>query len=500
MPAEIVPEWNHRAECDARNEVRKRSRALPDGVAGLGAEPHLKEECGLFGIWGHKDAAKITYYGLHSLQHRGQDGAGIVVKNNGELSRHKGFGLLTEVFTGETLDKMQGTAAIGHVLYARAKNADLAGIHPFLFHFERNSLAICHNGSLVNAKSIRHRLEEYGSIFQTSSNSETMAHVIKRNTHANFIDSVKMALKQVKGGFAYTLLTQTELIAARDPRGLRPLVIGRLGHSYVVASETCAFDTIGADYVRDVAPGEMVIIDDRGMRTETFTDDRDLAVCSMEYIYFARPDSNIAGVNVHTSRKNVGRVLAEESPTKADIVVALPDSGVSAAIGYAEASGIPYEMGLIKNRYIGRTFIQPTQDLREQGVKMKLSAVRSIVAGKSLVLVDDSIVRGTTSKRIVALLRETGAREIHMKIASPMFTHPCFYGIDLPDPSELISYNNTPWDISEIIGVDSLAFISESGLATAVGIPHEGACRGLCMGCFNGNYPTNLYDFEVQNV
>lgn len=458
---------------------------------------NIREKCGVFGIWGHKEAARISYYGLHSLQHRGQDGAGIVVKNNGDLIRHKGQGLLTEVFTEDILQSFHGSAAIGHVLYATRGNTDQAGIQPLLFHFEKSSLALCHNGKLVNAPSLKRRLEEYGSIFQSNCDSELLAHLIKRTRHITFIDSVKQALSQVRGGFAGLLLTQTEMIAVRDQRGLRPLVIGRLGHSYVVASETCALDTIGADFVRDVAPGEIIIINDRGMRAENFSADREMAVCSMEFIYFARPDSNIEGANVHSSRKNVGRALAFESPAKAaDVVVAVPDSGVSAAIGYAEASGIPYEIGLIKNRYIGRTFIAPAQELREQGVKMKLSAVRSIIAGKSIVLVDDSIVRGTTSKRIVASLREMGAREVHMKIASPLFRYPCFYGIDLPSTEELIAYNNSPWDIGEIIGVDSIAFISEEGLANAIGLPFQSSCRGLCLGCFSGEYPIDLYDYH----
>jgi len=464
---------------------------MSDGVS-------LKEKCGVFGIWGHEDAAWLSYYGLHSLQHRGQDGAGIVVKNNGNLARHKGAGLLTEVFTEQTLDGLTGTAALGHVLYASGSKADLAAIQPLLFHFQKHSMALCHNGNIVNAPSLRNRLESYGSIFQSASDSELVAHLIKRANHITFVDSVKRALLQVRGGFAGLLLTQNELIAARDPRGIRPLAIGRLGHSYVVASETCAFNAIGADYVRDVAPGEIIVIDDRGLRTEVYAEDSSLAVCSMEYIYFARPDSNIEGVNVHTSRKNAGRILSEESPALADVVVAVPDSGTSAGIGYAEGSGIPYEIGLIKNRYIARTFISPSQNLREQGVKLKLSAVQSIVAGKSVVLVEDSIVRGTTSKRVVKRLRESGAREIHMKVASPMFKYPCFYGIDLPSAKELIGNGHTQEEIAEMIGVDSLSFISEEGMAKAVGIPNAGKCQGLCMGCLNGSYPTELYDFAAK--
>ena len=458
---------------------------------------NIRERCGIFGIWGHKEAARLSYYGLHSLQHRGQDGAGIVVKNNESLIRHKGHGLITEVFSEESLKNFHGMAAIGHVLSATEDTVDQACIQPLLFHFEKSSLALCHNGNLVNAPSLKRKLEAQGSIFQSNCDSELLAHVIKRTRDSSFVDSVKDAMSNTRGGYAGLLLTQNEMIAVRDQRGLRPLVIGRLGHSYVLASETCALDAIGADFLRDVAPGEIIVINDRGMKAEYYTADREMAVCSMEFIYIARPDSNIEGANVHASRKNAGRHLAAESPpNNADLVMAVPDSGVSAAIGYAEACGLPYEIGLIKNRYIGRTFIAPGQSLREQGVKLKLSAVRSIVGGKSIILVDDSIVRGTTTKHTIALLREMGAREIHMKIASPLFKRPCFYGIDLASEEELIAHNNSIWDIGEIIGVDSIFFMSQEGLANAIGLPYQSKCKGLCIGCFSGEYPTDLYDYR----
>ncbi|MDR0273680.1 MAG: amidophosphoribosyltransferase [Clostridiales bacterium] len=459
----------------------------------------INHECGLFGIWKHDEAARLAYYGLHSIQHRGQDGAGIVVKNGDTLTRKKGDGLLTEAFTGEMLADMPGTSAIAHVLYAKS-GAKTHTAQPLLFHSETNSLAVCDNGSFVNSKSIRLKLEEYGSIFQTNSNSEILAHIIRRSRRTNFLDGLKIALSQVYGGFAVLVMTQDGMYAARDRRGLRPLVIGKLGDSYIVASETCAFDTVGATYVRDVAPGEVVTIDDTGMKSEFYTSDRDLNVCGMEFIYISRPDSSIEGVNVHTSRKNAGRILAKESPTKADVVIASPDTGISAAIGYAEALSIPYEIGLIRNRYIGRTFIAPSQNLREQGVKMKLSAVRSIVEGKSVVLVDDSIVRGTTVKHIANLLKEAGANEVHMKIASPLFKYACYYGIDLPSPKELIAHKRTVGQIAELVGADSVAFISEKGLADAIGISHAGKCRGLCMACLNGDYPTHLQDFAGVEV
>jgi len=452
----------------------------------------LNEACGLFGVWGHKDAASVVYYGLHAQQHRGQDGAGIVVKNGDNLTRHRGPGLVSEAFTKEIIDTtLKGTAAIGHTRYAmtgKLHNQD--GYQPRLFHFEKSSLAICHNGSLMNSQELRHDLEEDGSIFQTTADAETLAHLIRKNREPLLLDKLKAALAQIKGGFAFLLLTQKKMIAARDPRGTRPLVIGKLGDIYVVASETCAFDIVGAEYVRDVAPGEIVIIDDEGLRSYSFTSDAWLAVCAMEYIYFARPDTNIQGINVHASRKNIGRRLAKESPSPAaDIVIAAPDTGVSAAIGYAEESGTPYEMGLIKSRYVARTFIEPSQELRAQGVKMKLSAVRAIVEGKIVVLVDDSMVRGTTSTRIVTLLREAGAKEVHMKIASPLFKHPCYYGVDMQSTSELIAHGNTVAEINKIIGTDSLSFVSEEGLAEAIGIPCGKNGSGLCMACFNGNYP-----------
>jgi len=455
----------------------------------------LNEECGIFGIWGHKDAAQVTYYGLHSLQHRGQEGTGIVVKNQDKLLRHKGKGLVSEVFAKDTLEALTGTAAIGHVHYTPTGKTDIANIQPFLFHFEENSLAICHNGKLVNAKSLRRELEGLGSIFQTRSNAEILAHLIKRAPRLNTVESLKEALLQIKGGFAYMLLTQDELIAARDPNGIRPLSIGKLGERYVVASETCAFDTIGAMFVRDVLPGEMIVIDDSGLKSVCYTEETGMAVCSMEFVYFARPDSNIAGVNVHTARKNMGKILAKESPGLADVVVGVPDSGISAAIGYSEISGIPYEIGLIKNRYIARTFIQPSQELREQGVKMKLSAVRGVVEGKRVILIDDSIVRGTTSKRLISLLREAGAKEVHMKVASPPLKFPCFYGIDLTAADELIAFENSIEEIRQIIGVDALSFLSIEGLIRAVNLPYDGAYKGLCMAYFNGDYPTPLYDY-----
>lgn len=455
----------------------------------------LNESCGLFGIWGHKAAAQVSYYGLHSLQHRGQEGAGIVVRREAGLFRHKGSGLVSEVFHRDVLETMEGTAAIGHVRYPTNGKVDIADVQPHLFHFEKSSLSICHNGSLVNAHSLRHELEEGGSIFQTTSDSEILAHLIRRKKCPTLVDGIKESLREIKGGFAFLLLTPKKLIAARDPNGIRPLSIGKLGDSYVLASETCAFDQIGAQFVRDVSPGEIIVIDDSGLQAQQYEENAGMALCSMEFIYFARPDSNIEGVNVHTARKNMGKILAKEAPIEADLVVGVPDSGISAAIGYSEVSQIPYEIGLIKNRYVARTFIAPSQDLREQGVKMKLSAVRKVVEGRRVVLIDDSIVRGTTSQRLVVLLREAGAKEVHMKIASPPLKYPCYYGIDLQTSSELIAHKHSVEEIKNILKVDSLSFLSEEGLIESVNLPYEGKYKGLCMSYFNGDYPTPLYDF-----
>jgi amidophosphoribosyltransferase len=452
----------------------------------------LNEECGIFGIWGHENAAQITYYGLHSLQHRGQEGAGIVVAHQGTLQGHKGLGLVTEVFSNGVLQSLQGAAAIGHVRYSTAGGGGYENVQPLLFRSQTGSIALAHNGNLVNAMDLKIQLEEQGSIFQTTSDTEVFAHLIRRSQAPTLKEQIKEALTYVEGAFAFLLLTETELYIALDPYGFRPLSIGRLGNAYVVASETCAFDVVGAAYEREVEPGELIIISAEGIRSERFAPKQTRSICSMEYIYFARPDSNVDGINIHTARKNLGKRLALEAPVEADIVTGVPDSSISVAIGYAEATGIPYELGLIKNRYVGRTFIQPSQSLREQGVKMKLSPVRGVVAGKRVVMVDDSIVRGTTSKRIVAMLREAGATEVHVRISSPPITHPCFYGIDTSTKEELIASKHTVEEIRKIIGADSLAFLSQEGLLEAIGRPHHLPLRGQCMACFTGKYPTDI--------
>ena len=460
----------------------------------------LNEECGVFGIWGHTDAAKLTYFGLHSLQHRGQEGAGILANDPGTLRRLRDTGLLSEVFRNPlNLEKLTGNSAIGHVRYATAGEASVDNIQPFLFRFQDTQFGLAHNGNLTNAQSLKSELEKNGAIFSSTSDSEILAHLIRRSHNPSFMGKIKEALNTVKGGFAYLMLFEDKLIAALDPNGFRPLSIGKMSNgALVVSSETCAFEVIGAEWIRDVHPGELVIFDENGITYDRYTDDTQLAICSMEYIYFARPDSNIQGVNVHTARKRMGAQLAREFKNQADIVVGVPNSSLSAAMGFAEESGLPNEMGLIKNQYVQRTFIQPTQELREQGVRMKLSAVSGVVKGKRVVMIDDSIVRGTTSRRIVKLLKEAGATEVHVAIASPALAYPCFYGIDIQSREELIAANHTVEETCEIIGADSLTYLSVEGLIDSIGIDTDAPNGGLCVAYFDGKYPTPLYDYEER--
>jgi amidophosphoribosyltransferase len=458
----------------------------------------LNEECGIFGVWGHRDAAQITYYGLHSLQHRGQEGAGIVVTDGEQLKTKKGMGLVTEVFKQDEINELYGKAAIGHVRYATAGGGGYENVQPLLFRSQSGGLALAHNGNLVNANALKHQLEGQGSIFQTTSDTEVLAHLIKRGGNLPLKERMKNALSMLKGAYAFLVMTEDEMMIALDPLGMRPLSLGRLGDAYVVASETCAFDVVGATFEREVEPGELIIISDEGIRTERFSGFQSRAICSMEYIYFARPDSNVDQINVHSARKNLGRWLALEAPAEADVVTGVPDSSISAAIGYAESMGIPYELGLIKNRYVGRTFIQPSQSLREQGVKMKLSPVRGIVEGKRVVMVDDSIVRGTTSRRIVNMLRHAGATEVHVRISSPPIKNPCYYGIDTSTKEELIASSRSIEEIRQIIGADSLSFLSNEGLLQAIGRPDQDENKGQCLACFTGRYPTEIYPDTVH--
>ncbi|WP_062106214.1 amidophosphoribosyltransferase [Bacillus niameyensis] len=453
----------------------------------------LNEECGVFGVWGHHDAAQITYYGLHSLQHRGQEGAGIVVTDGQRLKGIRGEGLVNDVFDEKKLATLTGKSAIGHVKYGGADKGGIENVQPLLFHSQSGSLALAQNGNLINALDLKHQLEMQGSIFQSTSDTEVLAHLIKRSGYLALKDKMKNALSMVKGAYALVLLTEDELIIALDPNGLRPLSIGRIGDTYCVSSETCAFDLIGAEFVRDVEPGELIIINDDGLYAEPFAFSTSRAVCTMEYVYFSRPDSDIQGINIHTARKNLGKVLASEANISGDVVTGVPDSSISAAIGFAEKAGIPYEMGLIKNRYVGRTFIKPSQELREQGVKMKLSPVRKVVEGKRVIMVDDSIVRGTTSKRIVTMLKEAGALEVHVCISSPPMKHPCFYGIDVSTHEELMASAHSVEEMREIIGADSLTFLSVEGMLEAIGRKGIDKNCGQCLACFTGEYPTEIY-------
>ncbi|CAG7644170.1 Amidophosphoribosyltransferase [Paenibacillus solanacearum] len=469
-----------------------------EGVAAHnGLFDKLGEECGVFGVFGHAEAASLSYYGLHALQHRGQESAGICVAGSGEeFKYHRGMGLVKEVFNNDILGPMTGSTAIGHVRYSTSGESKLANAQPLVFKYREGDLAVATNGNLTNAPQIKKDLEKQGSIFQTTSDTEVVAHLIARSKHDDIVSAVKEALLKVEGAYAFLFMAQDKLIVARDPHGLRPFVAGRLGTAWLFASESCAFDAVGAQYYRDIEPGELLVLD---MKTGRVTEDRfspikQRAVCAMEYIYFARPDSDIDAVNIHSARKRMGRQLAMESFVDADVVTGVPDSSISAAIGYAEQTGIPYELGLIKNRYTGRTFIQPSQELREQGVKMKLSAVRSIVAGKRVVIIDDSIVRGTTSLRIVNLLREAGAKEVHMRISSPPFANPCFYGIDTPSRTELIAAVKSIEEIRQAINADSLHFLSKEGLLTAIGHTTSDATRGYCTACFDNRYPTPVPD------
>lgn len=455
----------------------------PDGGDGL------HEECGVFAVYGVPDAAELTYYGLHSLQHRGQEGCGIVTADErGTLKRIKGEGLVSEVFNEERLAGLKGNMAIGHVRYSTTGGGGIENVQPFLFRHNTGDFALAHNGNLVNSAPLRRFLENRGSLFQSTSDSEILAHLIKKESSDKpRIFAITEALNMIEGAFAFIIMTSNRIYACRDKYGLRPLSIGRLGNGYVLSSETCAFDVIGAEFLRDVEPGEIITIDGHGLRSRKYSEYRRNAMCAMEYVYFARPDSDIEGRNVHSFRKESGRLLFEEAPADADIVVGVPDSSLSAAMGYSEASGLPYEMGLIKNKYIGRTFIQPSQSMREKGVRMKLSAVKTIVRGKRVVLVDDSIVRGTTSRRIVTMLREAGALEVHLRIASPAIRMPCFYGVDISTYDELLCARRSVDEAREAIGADSLAFLSEDALFRA------GHRQDMCTACFNGRYPTDLY-------
>lgn len=449
----------------------------------------LHEECGVFGVFNVPNASEMAYYGLHALQHRGQEACGIVTYDEKEFHKIKGTGVITEVFNTENIKRLPGSQCIGHVRYSSEKANTIENIQPLFFYHHAGDFALAHNGNIVNSKALKKYLERKGTLFQSTSDSEILAHLIKKgNQTESRIDAISNALNMLEGAFSFVILTKDRLYACRDKYGLRPLSIGKIGDGYCVSSETCAFSVIGATYVRDVLPGEIISIGKEGLSSTLYSEFRKFKMCAMEYIYFARPDSDIENVNVHAFRKESGKLLYKQNPIDADIVIGVPDSSLSAAIGYAEASGISYEMGLIKNKYIGRTFIEPSQALREKGVRMKLSAVRSIVNGKRVVLIDDSIVRGTTSIKILKMLYEAGAKEVHVCIASPQIKHPCFYGVDIKTYEELISAKHSLEEIRDIIGATSLTFLEEKYLLEAA---HR---TDMCTSCFSGVYPTELYE------
>ena len=445
---------------------------------------------GVLAVYGVPDASTHIYYGLHNLQHRGQEGAGIITfDEEGTPHSHRGLGLLSEVFTNGELKKLPGTLGLGSVKYANASKGGLQNVEPLFFRHYTGDFAMAGEGNLVNAPQLTAYLEKQGSLFQTNTDSEILAHLIKKTGSEDRIARIIKALNMLEGGFTFVIVTRNRIYACRDKYGIKPLCLGKLGDGYVISSESCALGIMGAEFLRDVNPGEVICLDEHGLRSNLYSKFSRHHMCAMEYIYFARPDSDIDGCNVHAYRKEAGRRLARECPAQADIVVGVPESSLSAAMGYAEESGIPYEMGLVKHKYVGRTFIQPVQSMRELGVKMKLSPVRSIVAGKRIVLVDDSIVRGTTSLKIVRMLREAGAKEVHVRIASPMMKYTCHYGVDTSTPEELLCSHRTLEEACEAIQADTLGYLSpESTRDSCFG------CADPCQACFTGQYPTLLYN------
>jgi len=465
-------------------------------------EDHFREECGVFGVFGHPDAAAHTALGLHALQHRGQEAAGLVSYDGTQFHAHRGLGHVGDNFSDpEIINGLVGEAAIGHVRYATTGETVLRNVQPLFADFEFGGLAICHNGNLTNAYSLRRELVRRGSLFQSTTDTEVIVHLIATSLRATVVDRMIDALRRVEGAYSLVAMSSQELIGVRDPLGVRPLVLGRLGTTWILASETCAFDIIGAEFVRDVEPGEMVVINAGGLRSLTPFPRPPSRLCVFEYIYFARPDSIVEGSSVYEARKRIGGELARESHVDADVVIPVPDSGVPAAIGYASAARIPFELGIIRNHYVGRTFIEPTDHIRHLGVKLKHNTNRAQIEGKRVILVDDSIVRGTTSTKIVEMVRQAGAREVHMRISSPPTTHSCFYGIDTPERERLLASRLDVDGMARYIGADSLAFISIDGLYRAMG--HDGRDARqpqYCDACFTGDYPIPLTDHDGGSV
>lgn len=444
----------------------------------------MKEYCGLFGVYGHREATQLTYLGLYALQHRGQESAGIVSKVGDELHVHKGMGVVADVFKTEHLTSLKSHMAMGHVRYSTTGSSVAKNAQPLLINYARGQVAIGHNGNLVNAGALRRELEQTGSIFQTTTDSEVILHLMARHNEGRIEDAVTEALLKIKGAYSLTVMTENQLIGIRDPNGFRPLSIGTLEGAHILASETCALDLVGAKFLREVEPGEMVVINNYGLRSIKYAEPKQ-SFCIFELIYFSRPDSNHMGQNVHVVRKKLGEALANEQSAKADIVIPIPDSGNSAALGYAKGSGIPFEMGITRNHYIGRTFIQPSEFIRDFGVKIKLNPIRKILEGKKVVLVDDSIVRGTTSRSRIRTIREAGATEVHMRVSCPPHRYPCVYGIDFPSQGELIAANYSVPEIASFLRADSLGYLSVEGMLESTGIAKEKLCRA----CFTGEYP-----------
>lgn len=446
----------------------------------------FREECGIFGIFGHREASTITQLGLFALQHRGQEACGIVSSDGGELHQFRSPGLVADVLNEDVLKRLNGESAIGHTRYSTAGRNTIKEVQPFSVTCQHGQIAVCHNGNLPFAVLKRAELERSGAIFSSTSDTETILHSIARTPARNVVEAIKNVLSETIGAFSLLFLTPDSLIAVRDPRGFRPLVLGKLGDAWCIASETCAFDLIDAEYVREVEPGEMVIVDKAGLHTSKPFAAATHSVCTFEHVYFSRPDSIIFGRSVNQSRHKMGRQLAVEQPAEADLVVPVPDSGVAAAIGYSSESGIPFRQAIIRNHYVGRTFIEPSQSIRSFGVRLKLNPVRDLINGMRIVLVDDSIVRGTTSKKIVQMVREAGATEVHMRISCPPTTHSCYYGVDTPHRKDLIASNMSEDEIRDHIGADTLGYLSREGMLAAIGLDPAATCTA----CWTGNYPT----------
>ncbi len=450
------------------------------------------DECGVIGITGVEEdrLSTLLYFGLISLQHRGQEAAGIAVLNE-KIDYFKEVGLVQEMFTDRTLRKLKGRIGIGHVRYSTSGDSLLQNAQPLVVRTMGGMLALAHNGNLINAREVRSSLQMSGAVFQTTIDTEVIASLIARNMSLGLVGAVSESLKQCRGSFSLAIIIDGKLVAARDPYGMRPLSLGRFaGGGYIIASETCAFDVCGAKYVRDILPGEILVIDGEELSSHIYEQAEHRAMCSFEYVYFAMPESTIEGRNVFLSRKDAGRILYRENPTEADMVMAVPDSGIAAAIGYAEESGIPFDLGMIKNKYLGRSFIQPSQELRELAVHLKLNVLKENVAGKRIIMIDDSIVRGTTMKKLATMLRDAGAKEVHVRVCSPPVTDPCYFGIDTPSRENLVGANYTVDEICEMIGADSLSYLSAEGLVEAIGL---GADK-ICKGCFSGEYPMEVPD------